>query len=156
MQIPFDQFEQYIDETILKRGLSYFQQGCVHEPEEIAAGIFEATVTGSENYIVKLVISNNIITDYTCDCPYDAGPVCKHIAAVIFHLQQERLNILQKDANADLKKSKKKLAPVARKTAAQQVKELLNQVPHEALKEFISERSVEDSLFRNSLLSAFA
>ena len=106
MQIPFEQFEQYIDEAILKRGLSYFQQGCVHEPEEIAAGIFEATVTGSEHYTVQLVISNNIITGYTCDCPYDAGPVCKHIAAVIFHLQQETLNLSQKDATAGRIKKK--------------------------------------------------
>lgn len=27
--IPLDQFEQYIDETILKRGLDYFKSGAV-------------------------------------------------------------------------------------------------------------------------------
>jgi len=36
MQIPLEQFEQYIDETILKRGLSYFKKGRVSQVEEIS------------------------------------------------------------------------------------------------------------------------
>jgi hypothetical protein len=35
MEIPLKQFEQYIDEVILKRGLTYFKNGHVGEPEEI-------------------------------------------------------------------------------------------------------------------------
>lgn len=155
MQIPLDQFEQYIDEKILKRGLSYFQDGCVGEAEEISAGVFEATVSGSDNYTVQLEISHNTITDYTCDCPYDDGPVCKHIVAVIFYLQQETLHLSQADTHAGQVKNKKKATLAERKTTAQQVKELLNQVPHEDLKAFISERAAADSVFRNSFLSAF-
>jgi hypothetical protein len=37
MQISIHQFEQFINETILKRGLTYFKNGYVSEPEEIAA-----------------------------------------------------------------------------------------------------------------------
>ena len=44
MQIPRNQFEQYIYEAILKRGLSYFKNGNVHEPEEISPGENEAIV----------------------------------------------------------------------------------------------------------------
>ena len=40
MEIPLDQFEGYIDETILKRGLSYFKNGKVNEPEEIRKGVY--------------------------------------------------------------------------------------------------------------------
>ncbi len=44
MKIPLNQFEQYIDETILKRGLQYFKNGQVNEPEEISPGEYVAIV----------------------------------------------------------------------------------------------------------------
>ena len=31
MQIPLNNFEQYIDETILQHGVQYVEDGCVHE-----------------------------------------------------------------------------------------------------------------------------
>ncbi len=42
MNIPLDQFEQIIDDTILKRGLNYFRKGLVEEPEKLSHGCFEA------------------------------------------------------------------------------------------------------------------
>ncbi|MBK7160117.1 MAG: SWIM zinc finger family protein [Ignavibacteria bacterium] len=33
---------------------------------------------------MKLTITKGIITDCSCNCPFDIGPVCKHVAAVIF------------------------------------------------------------------------
>ncbi|TAL59651.1 MAG: hypothetical protein EPN85_08935, partial [Bacteroidetes bacterium] len=62
MQIPLNQFEQCIDETILKRGFSYFKNGYVNEPEEITPGVYEAIVQGSEDYSVQLEIKNGNIT----------------------------------------------------------------------------------------------
>jgi hypothetical protein len=35
MNIPLNQFEQIIDEVILKRGLDYFRKELVEEPEEL-------------------------------------------------------------------------------------------------------------------------
>ena len=64
MQIPLNQFEQYIDETILKRGLSYFNNGHVHEPEEISTGEYEVIVEGTEDYTVQLTLKNGIMTEY--------------------------------------------------------------------------------------------
>jgi uncharacterized Zn finger protein len=75
MQISIHQFEQFINETILKRGLTYFKNGYVSEPEEIAAGVYEAIVTGRENYTVKLKIKNNTVLEHVCSCPYDMGSV---------------------------------------------------------------------------------
>ena len=87
MNIPLDQFEQIIDETILKRGLNYFRQGLVEEPEELSHGCFEAIVQGSEPYRVTVTVQDRKVTDYSCTCPYDMGPVCKHIVALLFALQ---------------------------------------------------------------------
>jgi len=43
MKIPLNSFEQYIDETILKRGFQYFKR-TGHEPEELMQGEYEAVL----------------------------------------------------------------------------------------------------------------
>src|SRR5690554_472155 len=109
MQIPLDEFEQIIDDVILKRGLSYFNNGSVLNFLEISTEEYEAVVSGSEEYTVALKISNNTITEHYCDCPYDYGPVCKHIAAAIFYLMQEELQLNE----AKPKKPRKKTTSVS-------------------------------------------
>jgi uncharacterized Zn finger protein len=84
MKIPLNSFEQYIDETILKRGFQYFKKGLVNEPEELMPGEYEAIVEGTEPYTVTLTNKNDVVTEYVCSCPYEMGPVCKHVAAVFF------------------------------------------------------------------------
>ena len=91
MNIPLNEFEHIIDETILKRGLSYFKNGFVTEFSEISNGEFEANVSGTEEYAVNLKVKNDIIVEHNCDCPYDMGPVCKHIVASIFYLKQDEI-----------------------------------------------------------------
>jgi uncharacterized Zn finger protein len=99
MNIPLDQFEQIIDDTILKRGLQYFRKGLVEEPEELSHGEFEAIVLGSEPYRVTVTIRDGEVTNHTCSCPYDMGPVCKHVVAVLFVLQEESLGLLERYAD---------------------------------------------------------
>lgn len=153
MQIPLNQFEQYIDETILKRGLSYFKSGYVNEPEEITPGVYEAIVQGSEDYTVELKIKNGNIAEHTCTCPYDMGPVCKHIVAVIFYLQQEVLEIKQKSTSQKEKKPKK---ITKRKTVLEQVNDVLEKISYEELKQFIREKAEHNPPLRNIFLSSFA
>lgn len=83
MQIPFSHFEQYIDKTILDRGLTYFKNGHVTSVEELSPGEFEAIVEGTEDYTVNLTILKNNITGCSCTCPYDYRSACKHIVAVM-------------------------------------------------------------------------
>ena len=153
MQIPLNQFEQYIDETILKRGLQYFKSGRVNEVEEISPGKYEAIVEGTEDYTVQLTLKNGIISEYTCDCPYDFGPVCKHVAAVIFYLQQDVLDLNKKQKRTKTNQTAK---PAKRKTVAQQVEELLEKTTHDELKQFVREKTEENAQFRNLFLSSFA
>ncbi|GAB1415846.1 hypothetical protein MASR2M117_12520 [Paludibacter sp.] len=153
MLIPLNQFEQYIDETILKRGLSYFKNGHVHQPEEIGPGEYEAIVEGSEDYTVQLTLKNGTITEYVCDCPYDFGPVCKHVTAVIFYLQQDELELNKKTKSAKTDQTPK---PAKRKTVAQQLDELLEKATHDELKQFVREKATQNAPFRNLLLSSFA
>ncbi len=147
MRIPLNEFEQLIDERILKRGLSYFKGGAITDFSEISSGEYEAIVSGTEEYTVQLEITNNTITEHNCDCPYDMGPVCKHVVAVIFHLQQDELELNQ--PNFTIPKKKKT------KSISQQVKELLKAIPHNELIEFVQENSKKDKKFRNYFLASF-
>ena len=147
MRIPLDEFEQLIDEKILKRGLSYFKGEAITDFVEVSTGEYEAIVSGTEEYTVQLEISNNIITEHNCDCPYDMGSICKHVVAVIFHLQQDELELNQ--PNFIIPKKKKT------KSVSQQVKELLTEISHKELIDFVQENSKKDKKFRNYFLASF-
>ena len=152
MKIPLNSFEQYIDEAILKRGFQYFKKGLVHEPEELMQGEYEAVVEGTEPYTVNLTIKNDVVTEYVCTCPYDMGPVCKHVAAVIFYLQQNALNLDEKQSRGEKRAAK----TTKKKTAAQLVDELLDKLSHDNLKEYIKELCINDSNFRQQFLAQYA
>ena len=138
MKIPLTEFEQIIDETILKLGLQYFKKGLVDEPEEITPGEYEAIVKGTDEYLVELTINNQIITQHACSCPYDMGPVCKHVVAVIFYLLHNELDLTvepkkgggEGKGHAQEKKSQKK------KSVAGQIDEMLELISHDDLKEY--------------------
>lgn len=147
MRLPLDEFEQLIDERILKRGLSYFKDGAITDFSEISNGAYEAIVSGTEEYTVQLKISNNSITEHNCDCPYDMGPVCKHVVAVIFHLQQDELELNQPSFTLPKKRKAK--------SVSKQIKELLKAISHKELIEFVQENSKKDKKFRNYFLASF-
>lgn len=147
MEIPLSGFEEFIEPKILKRGLSYFKQGFVNEPSEMSPGVYEFIVEGSEDYTVELTIKNNLIQDQICDCPYDFGPVCKHMAAAIFYLQQDTL---------ELGNQKKKKRGTRKKSVKRQVEDILNTVTHDELKQFTVEVINSDKQFRNFFLATFS
>lgn len=147
MKIPLNSFEQLIDETILKRGLEYFEQGYVSEFTTIATNEYEAIVEGSEDYTVNLIIENDIVVSHFCTCPYDFGPVCKHEVAVLFYLLQNELNLSENKPKK--KKEQKKL------TVENQIKTILNSIDQDALQKFIIEQCKQDKKFRNYFLVTF-
>ena len=149
MKIPLQSFEQHIDETILKRGFQYFKKGLVNEPEEIGHGEYEAIVEGTKDYTVRITLKNEVVTEYVCTCPYDMGPVCKHVVALIFHLQQHELDLTAKPKQA--KKGTKK-AP-KKKTVAEQIDEILEKLTPEDLKDFVKAQSARDGKFRQLFLA---
>ena len=153
MKIPLDQFEQIIDETILKRGLNYFKNGNVVKFEEIGNGEFEAFVEGTENYVVQLKVLNNTLVEHACSCPYDYSSVCKHVAAVIFFLLQEKIGL--KPLASGRSKSKRK-PKVQKKTVVEKATELISRITHEELEQFIIQMSTEDSSFRQKLFLTFS
>src|ERR1035437_4814901 len=145
MNIPFAEFEQYIEGPILKRGREYFNKGLVEQCEEISGGRYEAIVAGTENYTVQLTVNDGTVREHVCDCPYDLGPVCKHVVAVICYLRRDEM---------DRKKSGAKSAK--RKTTVERVNETLEKLSPDELKQFVCELADRDRAFREIFLSSFA
>ncbi len=151
MRMPLIEFEQLIDESVLERGRTYFKKNFVTLCEEIATGKYEAVVTGTEDYTVRLNLSDGIISECICDCPYDMGPICKHIVAVFFHLRQGSSNPRQTATRSTRSRKRAK-----RKTTGEQVNELLEKITHDELRQFINEVALHNRSFREIFLSSFA
>lgn len=83
-----DDFENQVDPTILSRGQAYYEEGAVVELEQVRQGLYEATVAGSDDYIVEVEIRKGEVKALECDCPYDYGPVCKHEVAVLYAIRE--------------------------------------------------------------------
>lgn len=158
MKIPLNEFEQHIDEVILKRGLRYFKNGNVRQVDELSAGEYEAIVDGSETYTVRMEIKSGVMQSHYCTCPYDMGPVCKHEVAVLFYLQQDELGI---QAKATKKKAtthspiEGKISPPKskRKTIQDKLNEILDILPPQELKSIIGELCDQDKTFRDTFLA---
>jgi uncharacterized Zn finger protein len=152
MQFPLKRFNECLDEAILKRGLTYFRNGKVHEPHDGAPGEFEAVVEGTEPYTVRLQVDHDVVVEHECSCPYDAGPVCKHVAAVLFYLQKDELGLKVKKATAKADGAKK---PAKRKTVAERVDALLETVDPGDLKQFVREQASQNVQFLTELIADF-
>ncbi len=152
MQFPLSEFEQHIEESILKRGLTYFKQGKVHDLEELSPGAYEASVEGNENYLVEIKIERNKVVDFECDCPYHDGPICKHVVAVLFYILEEELGLLEVPSKGKTKKSK----PSTVKSTQVLMKELLGKLSHEDVKKFLMEYGTKNKEFRTEFVAAFA
>ena len=125
MLIPLNEFEQHISEKILTRGLAYYQNGNVVDVQELSDNLFEASVKGSDNYVVQIEINDKYISDYSCNCPYDMGPICKHVVATIFYLVEIEF---EEDLLDVPKKKRPKKKTRKKKTVKAQLKEVLENI----------------------------
>ncbi len=146
MTLRLSNFEQQIDPKILQRGYEYFKDGCVTDVDDLGDGDYEATVEGSETYTVSLHIEGDEVTDYECDCPYDWGPVCKHVAAVLFYLQKDLLETEEPS-------QKKKRSKPKKESEAAQFKQLLTQLSADELKAFLSDVCAQDKSLRRLFIT---
>ena len=88
-------FERSFSSTILNRGRAYFRDGRVQFLEKASGESQEewfALVEGrGDEYEVEIgLLANGHIAYHTCECPYDWGGPCKHIAAVLFKIREEQ------------------------------------------------------------------
>jgi len=84
-------FEQYFQNQILERGLDYFHRGMIHTLETDDGHHYLADVDGTDIYTVDVYLNDvNDIVDSSCDCPYDFDDFCKHQAAVLYAIREQK------------------------------------------------------------------
>lgn len=130
-------WKNWFQPHILERGRTYFDEGRVSDLERTEDG-YTATVEGTEEYEVEMLLDGDSVEDMICDCPYaEDGNACKHMAAVLF-------------AVAAAEPSKKKApAKKERLTPAS----LVEKIPDSQLRPLLTELiSADEKLYRALLL----
>ena len=84
-----DVWKRKFKNHILERGKYYYDEGLVGDVYMSEHG-YEADVEGSQTYHVKIGVSTDKIQDMYCTCPHaEGGNNCKHMAAVLFKVEDE-------------------------------------------------------------------
>jgi len=138
-QDGIQRFLDGIDRKILARGTDYYRSGMV-ERIDCDGSCVTAEVSGSEEdpYLVEIDFSaDGEVEDWSCDCPYEWGPVCKHTAAVLLALQSEAAEKLPRE-------------PARRKI---DVQKLIEQAGKEQLAALVLEHCREDKRFQSQVLA---
>ena len=86
MSIPVTNFEDEVHFLITERGKEYFDAHQVRLLRQTQQG-WSAIIDGSETYEV-LLEGHDVITQWNCTCPFEHGPVCKHVAAVFYAVRE--------------------------------------------------------------------
>ena len=135
-----DNFETYISDTILGRGLAYFEDRHVLSLEP-NGDTWIATVAGSDDYTVGVTISDNgEIVDSVCSCPYNWSDFCKHLVAVFYTLREEFTPEVVS----------------ARIAEKERLERILNRLDKEALASIVLEFANKDRHMRETLLLRYA
>ncbi len=142
-----DDFEEQIEPVIVERGYEYFLDDLVDGPELINEGEWLARVYGSETYGVEIRTDpkdSRSIREWRCDCPYEYGPVCKHVVAVLYAMAGKGQPV------QDSSGSKKKPTP------KDKIREIFKSTTEEELREFILSCIKSIDGFENRFLGHFA
>lgn len=82
-------FRGHFLSKILQRGQMYLKDKRVSKPEHDDNGNYTFTVEGTDDYTVHIHISpEGELSELSCDCPYDQGGYCKHIAAALLYIEK--------------------------------------------------------------------
>lgn len=97
-------WKDLFQDHILGRGIDYFTSNLV-ENVYVKDNIIEATVYGTEEYKVEIVKHNEEIRNLSCNCPYaDGENNCKHMAAVLFYLEDKENTLSGQDIGESIGK----------------------------------------------------
>lgn len=89
MSLTFASFKKVNPAQILTRGREYVRGGKIldlaFDEEELT---WKARVEGTDLYDVRIDIQSNGSLKCSCTWPYDMGEQCKHIAAVLYAIEE--------------------------------------------------------------------
>ncbi|HFA49348.1 MAG TPA: ATP-dependent helicase [Bacteroidetes bacterium] len=109
--MDINNFEKSFTSAVLRRGKDLYRRNKVENLDEETPGEWYASVEGS-NDIYDLLVTiqpDGQITDFDCDCPYDWGGPCKHMAAMLFKIRERTGGSFKQNST----KNKKAARPVS-------------------------------------------
>ncbi|MDF1500065.1 MAG: hypothetical protein P1P76_06330 [Anaerolineales bacterium] len=127
-----EELDEFVDELVLRRGEDYHHEGRVLSLERTGEDTWRAVVEGTERYEVHIECDADGEFAGGCSCPYDWGPVCKHVIAVLFAIEELDPEAIHGDAIQ---------TPDAK---SEQVRAILEQLPREKLLDMLVELAEND------------
>lgn len=97
---------------ILNRGRSYYKNNKVKNLKNTDENHYTANVRGTKNYNISVEITDDRVSEIECDCPYSqSGYYCKHMAAVLFAIDDDMKKKQQELQQKELAAPKKRIYP---------------------------------------------
>jgi uncharacterized Zn finger protein len=150
MTFTLNTFKKEINKTILKRGRAYFRDDHITELEEVEQGSWSAKIQGTDEYDVHIMQDDLQVLSCRCNCLYDGGLICKHIAAVLYAIEDSFPEYFDKKPRKSRQPTKK------RKTRHDSVMDVLNDQSKDKLVELLGEIAGGDRQIANIILARFS
>ncbi len=147
MSLLLTNFKQVIPQNILTRGRDYYRGGHVVDLNLEEEGLWSAQVAGTDTYDVQIEQRGDGTLICSCTCPYEYGEHCKHIAAVLYAIEETYPEYLE--GKKPRKQGKK------RETRADKLQKALDAVSDAELRAFVLDLAREDRAVYNRLLLQF-
>lgn len=102
-------FEDYFDSLILSRGKSYYKENRILDIW-CQQDLTTAYIDGSQIYRIEIRANDKELNNFYCSCPYSEGGeyMCKHIAAVLYYLEENDIPELEISNKKQVTKEKNK------------------------------------------------
>ncbi|RMG84954.1 MAG: ATP-dependent helicase [Bacteroidetes bacterium] len=99
-------FEKNFSSKVLHRGRSLYRYNRIENLDEMPPGEWHCLVNGTGGiYNVYVTLQpDGQVSNFDCDCPYDWGGPCKHVAAMLFEIR-DRIGDSSRQNTADDKKA---------------------------------------------------
>lgn len=142
MTLTFANFKQEISSHILARGRDYYASGHVIDLEFDDESAWSAQVEGTEIYDVEIEQAAQGYLVCECTCPYDMGEHCKHIAAILYAIEESFPEVI----------GKKQTVRKKRQTKYDKLRDALQNTPHSRLVDILLELAEKDKQLNNRLM----
>lgn len=123
MKLTLDGFNKQIPSNILSRGRDLYARGAIVDLSQTDEG-WSAQVQGARLYNVDINQEADGSLTTVCTCPYEYGDYCKHVAAVLYALEELYPEAFTRRAKRPIKK---------RRTKADRLREAVEAAPREEL-----------------------
>lgn len=142
MALTLKNFKKTIPSNILTRGRDYLRSGRVVDLSQDDDDTWLAEVQGSTPYQVTIVQQADGALECRCTCPYDFGEHCKHVAAVLYAIEEAFPEYFEGTRRK----------PAGRRTRMDRLREALQAAPPERLVATLLDLAQGDREMQSKLL----